>query len=230
MATIVFASSKGGVGKTTSALMLAFVLTRHGVATTLLDADPNQPLARWAERFPNAVPENLTIDHALGSDVADAVDKAETPFIIVDLEGSRNVEVSVGLGRADLALIPMRGSQLDADEAASVIRLIRKQETVFRRPIPFRVYFSLTSPVIEDRAARRLAEEFRVNTIPMLRTSLMERAAFRVPFNLGVNLYDLTAKQVHNPAAAIGNVEAFAVEIRDILAGINQPTQETAHV
>ncbi len=49
MPTIVFASSKGGVGKTTSALALAFVLAKAGAPTTLIDADPNAPLTRWAE-------------------------------------------------------------------------------------------------------------------------------------------------------------------------------------
>lgn len=230
MATIVFASTKGGVGKTTSALTLAFVLTHHGMPVTLVDADPNHPIERWANRFPNAVPSVLHVTHALGSDAAEAIDSANTPFVIVDLEGSRNVEVSVGLGRADLALIPMRGSQLDADEAATVIRLIRRQETVFRREIPFRVFMSCTSPVIEDKAARRLSEQFRENSIPMLNTSLVERAAFRAPFNLGVNIYDLSTRDVRNPTTAIENAETFAIEVRDALSGSKQNSLEKANV
>lgn len=230
MPTVVLVSSKGGVGKTTAALTLAFVLTRHGMKATLVDADPNHPIQRWAERFPAAVPDTLTITHALGSETAEAIDNAGTPFVIVDLEGSRNVEVSVGLGRADLALIPMRGSQLDADEAASVVRLIRRQESVFRRTIPYRVFMSCTSPVIEDKATRRVAEQFRANAIPMLATSLVDRAAFRAFFNIGANLYDLTTRDVRNPAAAIENAEAFAIEVRDILATLKQTTAEAANV
>ena len=228
MPTLVFASSKGGVGKTTSAMMLAFVLAKHGAATTIIDADPNQPIGRWAERYPDAMPDNLTLKIAIGSDVADAIDDADTPFVIVDLEGSKNIEVSVAIGRADLCLIPMRGSQFDADEAASVIRLIRRQETIFRRTIPFRVFLSATSTIGEDKSARRLADQFRAADIPMLNTSLVERAAFRTPFNIGRPLYSLTNQDVRNPAAAIANAEAFALEIRDTL--MTMTTQEMAHV
>ncbi|MBF0859655.1 ParA family protein [Gluconobacter sp. LMG 31484] len=217
MPIIVFASSKGGVGKTTSALTLASVLAANEVKTTVVDADPNAPLCRWAERFPDAVPAALTVVSALGSDVAEVVDNASDPFVIVDLEGSKNVEVSVGLGRADLALIPMKGSQLDADEAASIIKLIKRQETVFKRTIPFRVFFAQTSPIITDKGMREIKQQLDENGIPMMGTSLVERSAFKAPFRLGGTIYDLSPKEVRNPAVAIENAEAFATEVRDVL-------------
>nr|WP_029314540.1 ParA family protein [Acidiphilium angustum] len=214
---MVFASSKGGVGKTTSALALSFVLANNGVLTTLIDADPNAPLVRWADRFPEGIPDGLTVKGALGSEVAEVIDAATDPFVIVDLEGSKNVEVSVGLGRADLALIPMKGSQLDADEAASVIKLIRRQELVFRRKIPFRVFFSQTSPVISDRGMRDIESQLRDQGIPTLRVAMMDRAAFKAPFRLGGSIYSLTPTDVRQPGVAIENAEAFAAEINDVL-------------
>ena len=235
MPTIVFASSKGGVGKTTSALALAFVFTRAGGSTTLIDADPNAPLTRWAERFPDSVPEGLTVTGAVGNAAARVIDQAAArdPFVIVDLEGTKNVDVSVGLGRADLALIPMQGSQLDADEAANVVKLIRTQEDVFRRSIPFRVFFTRTSPVIESKGMRDIHAQLRDFGIPMLKTSIMEREAFRVPFRLGASFYDLNRADVRNPQAAIDNAEAFAAEVRDILLGNGQDdageAREAAH-
>lgn len=221
MPTIVFASSKGGVGKTTSALALAFVITQAGVRTTLVDADPNAPLARWAERFPESIPPNLTVKSAVGNAAARVIDDAaqRDPFVIVDLEGTKNVDVSVGLGRADLALIPMQGSQLDADEAANVVKLIRLQEDVFRRTIPFRVFFTRTSPVIESKGMRDIHAQLREYGIPLLRTSIVEREAFRVPFRIGASIYGLSGRDVRNPQAAIDNAEAFAAEVKDVLTG-----------
>jgi chromosome partitioning protein len=219
MPTIVFASSKGGVGKTTSALALATVLARAGAATTLVDADPNQPLTRWAERFPDSVPPGLSVRGAIGNAAATVIDEAAVrdPFVVVDLEGTKNVDVSVGLGRADLALIPMQGSQLDADEAANVVKLIQVQEAVFRRTIPFRVFFTRTSAAIESKGLRGISAELREIGIPMLQVSLMEREAFRLPFRIGASLYDLERSDVRNPMAAIENAEAFAMEVKDIL-------------
>ncbi|MBB2157910.1 ParA family protein [Gluconacetobacter diazotrophicus] len=217
MPTIVFASSKGGVGKTTSALTLASVLAANEVPTALIDADPNAPIAKWAERFPSQVPQTLTVRHALGSKVAELIDGAQEPFVIVDLEGSRNVEVSVGLSRADLALIPMKGSQLDADEAANVVQLIGRQELIFKRKIPYRVFFAQTSPVIADKGMRNIKAQLEAAGIPMLKTSMVDRAAFKAPFQLGGTIYSLTPREVRNPQSAVENAEAFATEVRDTL-------------
>jgi len=150
--------------------------------------------------------------------------------VIVDLEGSRNEEVSVAIGRADLVLIPMKGNQLDADEAVNVIKVIRKQETIFRRPIPFRVYLSQTSPVILDKGMRDICSQMRDNSIPMLNTAIVERSAFKAPFRLGGTIYELSGREANNPQAAIDNAEAFAQEIRDILIGTRSSTEVHAHV
>jgi chromosome partitioning protein len=227
---LVFASSKGGVGKTTSALTLGCVLTHHGAPTTLIDADPNAPIALWSKRFPDNVPQRLTIKTAFRTDVAEVIDSAQDPFVIVDLEGSRNEEVSVAIGRADLVLIPMKGNQLDADEAVNVIKVIRKQETIFRRSIPFRVFLSQTSPVIMDRGMRDICEQMRENGIPMLRTAMVERSAFKVPFRLGGTIYELSGREANNPDAAIQNAELFAQEIRDTLIGVVKGSEVQTHV
>ena len=227
MQVIVFASSKGGVGKTTSALTLSTVLTHHGAATTLIDADPNAPLAVWSRRFPESMPSGLSVKTAFRTDVADIIDSATDPYVIVDLEGSRNEEVSVAIGRADLVLIPMKGNRLDADEAVNVIKVIRKQESIFRRVIPFRVFLCQISPVIVDRGMRDVCTQMRENHIPMLRTSLVERSAFKVPFALGGCIYDLNEREANNPSAAIANAETFAEEIRDILIGAG--TKDEVH-
>lgn len=230
MQVIVFASSKGGVGKTTSALTLACVLTHHGASTTLIDADPNAPLALWSARFASGVPKALTVKTAFRTDVADFIDGATDPYVIVDLEGSRNDEVSVAIGRADLVLIPMKGNQLDADEAVNVIKVIRKQETIFRREIPFRVFLSQTSPVIMDKGMRDICAQMRDNSIPMLSTAFVERSAFKAPFRLGGTIYDLTEKEANNPGAAIENAELFAREVRDVLIGTPVEMEVPSHV
>jgi chromosome partitioning protein len=47
MPTRVFASPKGGVGKSTAAVLLATELAGFGAAVTMIDADPNKPLSLW---------------------------------------------------------------------------------------------------------------------------------------------------------------------------------------
>lgn len=59
MPTIVFASPKRGVGKSTAAVLLATELSSHGGSVTMIHADPNRPLTQWANR--PGKPEKLTV-------------------------------------------------------------------------------------------------------------------------------------------------------------------------
>ena len=50
MKTVLVASSKGGVGKTTIATHLAAQSALEGLRTALVDADPQESSTRWAQR------------------------------------------------------------------------------------------------------------------------------------------------------------------------------------
>jgi len=216
MPVIVYANSKGGVGKTTTALAMSQVFCNGGAATTLIDADPNQPLKKWQAKDPNNVPSNLTVLSDITEEtIIDAIDTAAArdPFVLVDLEGSANIAVSYAIGRADLVLIPMRGSQLDADQAARVIQLIERESQAYRRQIPYAVIFTCTSPALRSRDFRHIEEELAKNAIPTLPVEMIERASFRAMVQLGGTLYDLTKEEVNNPQAAIVNAEALAKSV-----------------
>lgn len=218
MPTIVFASSKGGVGKSTTALSLAQALAKGGAKVMLLDADPNSPMKAWQKLTGRPV-NNLDLLTGVAEDnILEAIDEASVDhnFVIVDLEGSANMSVSYAIGRADLVLIPMQGSQLDANEAAKVVRLIQREEKAYRRTIPFAAVLTRTS-YIKPRTAkhiRGLIEEAGIKILPI---EMFERDAFKAIFTFGGSLYDLTDEEVSNPQKAIANVEAFAQSIIDYL-------------
>lgn len=221
MPVIVFANSKGGVGKSTSAVVLAQVLAKRGASVSLIDADPNQPLSQWRQRDTGRVPANLELlANVTESTVTDAIDDAaaRSAFVIVDLEGSANLAVTYAIGRADLVLVPMQGSQLDADQTRRVLELIQREEKAFRRQIPYAVFFTRTNAAIRSRDLRHIEQDLKDNGIPLLPVELTERAAFRAIMQLGGTIYDLTAGEAANPDAAIENAEAFARAITQLLA------------
>jgi chromosome partitioning protein len=120
MPTIVFASPKGGAGKSTSAVVLATELAGQGASVTIIDADPNKPVSRWAKR--PGKPDSLAVIDEVGENtILDQIDQAatRTAFVVVDLEGTRSLMVGYAISRADLVIIPTQGSLLDATEAAN---------------------------------------------------------------------------------------------------------------
>jgi len=235
MPTIVFASPKGGAGKSTSAVLLATELALKGAGVTILDADPNKPVSRWAKR--GGVPQNLTVVAELKENtVIDEIDAAaqKTPFVVVDLEGTASVMVAYAISRADLVIIPTQGSQLDADEAAKAIKLIQQQEKAFRKKIPYAILFTRTSSAIRPRTLQHIQAELKKYGIYCFETQMNEREAYRAIFSFGGTLESLSRSAVSNLDAAIVNARGFAGEVIAMLRGETAPqqvtTQETAEV
>lgn len=220
MPTIVFASSKGGVGKSTSAVVLASELARKGAGVTILDADPNRPVSQWARR--PGRPENLTVSaDVTETTVIDLIEQAaaRTPFVVVDLEGTASMTVAYAISRADLVVIPTQGSQLDAAEAAKAVKLIRQQEKAFGRTIPYAVLFTRTSTAIRPRTLQHIQGELGRHGVPVLQAQMHERDAFRAIFSFGGTLQDLDPGQVSNLPVAIANARAVASEVIALLRG-----------
>ena len=212
MTTIVFASSKGGVGKSTTSMMLAQVLARAGAKVELIDADPNSPFSEWEKISNKLVPNNFSLRKGVTEDtILEEIDSAgeRANFVIVDLEGSANIAVGYAIGRADLVLLPVQGSKLDADEAAKVIRLISREERAYRRKIPYAAFFTRTG-FIEPRTSKHIRKSITDAGVEILDVAMNERDAYRAVFLFGGTMYDLTSEEVSQPEKAIENAEAFA--------------------
>ncbi len=217
MPTIVFASPKGGAGKSTSAVLLASELAKsHRV--TVIDADPNRPVSRWAKR--PGKPENLTaLDSVTEDTIIDVIESASrtSQYVVVDLEGTASMVVAIAISRADLVIIPTQGSQLDGEEAVKAVQLVRKQEKLFKLKIPAVVLFTRVSAAIETRDLRRIRAEITGAGVSVFKTGMVERVAFRAIFSYGGTLSGLDPLQVSGIPAAIENARAFTREVQSLV-------------
>ena len=226
MPIIVFANPKGGVGKTTSVVLLATELAQKGAAVTVIDADRNKPVSFWAEI--NGCPENIrVIKDVSEASIIDEIEAAAetTPFVIVDLEGTASLMAGYAISRADLVVIPMQGSQLDAREAGKTVKLIAQEERAFRRKIPYAVLFTRTSSVLKPRTLQYVQDEFRKFGIRAFRTQILEREAYKALFSFGGTLESLKAHTT-NLDRAIANSRAFASEVVTMLKEIKSTQAE----
>jgi len=213
MPTVVFVSPKGGVGKTTAALLLASELAR-AAPVTVVDADPNHPIAAWSKGA--ALPANLTILANVDEDnVIDRIEEAaaQTPFVVVDLEGTAAKIVLLAVSQADLVIIPMQGSQLDAEQASRAIRVLKQHEKMTGRPVPYGVLLTRTSPIIRTRTMGHIQGGLIDAGVPVFDTQLNEREAFRAVFSFQQTLENLNPREVSNLDKAQANAEQFTAEV-----------------
>jgi len=225
MPVIAFANPKGGAGKTTAALLLASELSSHGARITIIDADPERWISQWA-KLPGK-PDNI---HIVGDVTEDTIvdviadEAAATQFVIIDLEGTASLMVANAIGMSDLVIIPTQGGSMDAKGAAKMIRLIRNQERMTRRPIAHGVLMTRTSAAVMSRALRNVREQMQTAGIPLFATQIVERAAYRDIFDYGGVLADLPPGAVSNVAKARANAGAFTAEV---IARLKTPATAT---
>lgn len=226
MPTIAFISPKGGVGKTTSALAVATQLAAKGAAVTVIDADPNYPIAGWASA--GHCPKGMRVvsdvtENNIASKVREAA--AADPFVIIDLEGTAAKIVVLALQEADFVVVPMQGSVLDAKEAARAISLIHDQELAMRRHLPsyhlpYAVLMTRTPAAYMTKTMSALRKSLFDKGVPVFEKVMVEREAFKAMFTYQRPLEALDTAEVTGVEKAIKNASELAGELLSKL----QPT------
>ena len=131
MQVVGFIHSKGGVGKTTLAIMTALCLSREGHAVIVFDSDPQGSASRWAQRAADSgkplpfevrstpSPESLRTEAAKGG-----VDIA-----VIDSPPGTPAVMDAAIELVDLALIPSGASPMDIDRVWPTMYLLAHRPT-----------------------------------------------------------------------------------------------------
>ncbi|MBL4642850.1 MAG: ParA family protein [Flavobacteriaceae bacterium] len=218
MPVIAFANSKGGSGKTTSALLLACELAET-TDVTIIDADPRHPISKWATpRDSKSVPpKRLTVlQNDSENTIIDEIEEAAArdPFVIIDLEGVASKKNAFAISQADLVIIPMKEQQQDAEAALDVIKELVTLSKMSGKKLPFSVLFTQTKVVAKSRTSRFIAKQFRDNArIDCFNVEVNERDAFAAIYTMGGSIRTLDAKQTNGIDRAVENITGFAAEV-----------------
>jgi len=179
---VTFASSKGGVGKSTTCAAVAAALALEGARVLIIDLDQNRTLARWAKRGPI---DGLTVSaiepQKFGAYFRESEASGQYDHICIDLPGNREVTLFKALARSDLVIIPAQASEPDLREALVVVGDIRDVAETAGRHIPYRLLLTKIYPLrtrVTDFAYNELAR----HGLPLFRTALVERSAYREMF------------------------------------------------
>jgi chromosome partitioning protein len=216
MPVVTVASPKGGAGKSTTAVILATELAHAGAQVVVLDCDPNRSITIWSDRAP--LPPRIAVKTDVGeSEIVRTIKQqdADGRIVVVDLEGVASRLVSRAISQADLVLIPMRATTLDATIGVRALALIEEEVEALGRAIRHAVVFTMTRAII-SKQHKGIEASLIGQGVDVVKPPLMERAAFSALFEFGGDLRTMPAQG--NMEAAADNAASFAKAVYDRLA------------
>ncbi|HVI59607.1 MAG TPA: ParA family protein [Luteimonas sp.] len=194
MKTVLVASSKGGVGKTTIATHLAAQSALAGQRTVLVDADPQGSSTRWAERRAGLDSAVLPID-GTRKGWQKAVPEDAQRVVIDAPAGAMAGDLGEFLAEADAVVVPVLPSSLDIDASVGFLNTLAKHPRVRRGQLRVGLVGNKLKPWTNaSQQALDLLAQWPYPVVAQLRDS----QAYVVLVGLGKSLFDYHSAQVRD--------------------------------
>lgn len=123
MQTISILSQKGGTGKTTLALNLAVAAGAGGIASVIIDLDPQASAKEWSKSREREEPVVISAHASQLEDVVAAAQENGAALCIIDTAPHSERDALAAARAADLILIPCRPTVLDLRAVTSTKEL-----------------------------------------------------------------------------------------------------------
>jgi chromosome partitioning protein len=226
---ITFASSKGGVGKSTSCACLAGALAHKGHSVHIVDLDGNRTISRWLAQ-PGATTEAYSVSapdpQSLTEHLEQIAARQHPDYILVDIAGTYERAITVAMARANLTIIPAAPTEADLFEASRVAQHLRSIFSAFDREPLFRLLLTQLQPLASHTQAHALREVERL-ALPRFATTFTHRAAYQEIGFSGVPPHFADASRP-TVLKAVSEVNQWLFEIDQLLTSIPNPKTNVA--
>lgn len=200
-------NTKGGVGKTTTAVHLATMLARTE-RTLLIDGDPQASSASWAawRREANREPSPTTTCLSGKAILAEGKTLAGGfGHTVVDAGGRDSTGLRSALLLASQAIVPIGASNLDAAAMTDLLEVI---EIAKDYNPELRVRILLTRIDTRTRDGAEMLEFLQEQKLPVLSARVCERVAYRRAIGEGA-----IVQEIGKDPIACQEMEAFLNEV-----------------
>jgi chromosome partitioning protein len=214
---ISIAGTKGGVGKSTTAYILAVRLADMGHKVGLLDADPNHAVSDWhaVGQIPSITVVGGITEMNLGDEVAKLEDGG-TDFIVIDLPGMRGMVQVFAFGLSDLIIIPTQTSRPDVEQALALLNMIeRNRKTIQTAKV--RLMWTRISPSYTTGVDAHAFAQVAEHDAPVLAARLYERKHFKEMTYTGKLPVLDGPKLTNSDREAVANIDAIVSEVLAVL-------------
>jgi chromosome partitioning protein len=197
MKTVLVASSKGGVGKTTLATHLAAHAAVDGRRCVLVDADPQRSSMRWAERRAMLDTAVLPVDGTRRG--WEGRIPGDSERVVIDAAaGAMARELDAVLEIADSVIVPVTASTLDLDATVPFLDSLARHPRVRRRELRVGLVANRLKP--HTNAAQQAIELLGKWPYPLV-AQLRDSQAYVVMVAMGKSLFDYHSAQVREHQA-----------------------------
>lgn len=172
MPVITSANTKGGVGKTTTAMYLADAYTRAGRDVTVVDLDKQGSASAWADKAADrGDPLGFKVEVSNTKRLARVAEaKGADHVLIVDTPPGDSAVLQGAIDASDFVIIPVSPSELDTDRVWETIPTVREDQ----------LYGVLvTSAVLNSTLLRDVLEVLDANETSRFKTIVPFKQAYR---------------------------------------------------
>ena len=224
MRVIVFASQKGGSGKTTLCGHIAVQASRTGYGpVAMIDTDPQGSLMQWAQERQSPEPGYIQLELSNLKEGLIQARKDGYRLVCVDTPPSLTREISKALSYADLVVMPTRPSPHDIRSVGVTVDLVE----FHNKPMVFVINGATRRARITSDAAVALSQHGTV--APSFIHNRVEYAASMID---GRTVMEVKPESVS--AREIEEVWAYLAEkldrMQETLNGVPDPTEYTRTV